>query len=311
MTSNERYDVLIIGGGPAGIAASIWCSDLGLSSILVDSGPELGGQMQWIYNSINNYPGVSVKNGMEMGDRFIESIDLANQCVLLNSKVLALDATKVEAFLSDKTTLSARYAIVATGLRRRKLGIPGEQEFIGRGVLESGARDRAIAAGKRVAIIGGGDAAIENALILSEFADRVFVIHRRNELRARKEFADRVHRVGNVEIVLDRRVTSIEGGDVLERIYVDDANGSRSSLEIDLVLIRVGYQPNSEILRGQVEIDEHGYVTTDRFGQTSAPSVFAVGDVANQVSPTIATAVGTSAMAVKSIYSLISGDSRV
>jgi thioredoxin reductase (NADPH) len=311
MTSNSELDVLIIGGGPAGISALIWCRELGLSSILIDAAPELGGQLLSIYNAVNDYPGISAINGAEIRDRFFTSIDLGAEKVLLDSRVDRFDAEKVTVFLSNGSEISARFAVIATGLRRRKLGIPGEDRFTGRGILASGSRERESVRGKRVAVVGGGDAAVENALILSEFADRVYLIHRRDRLSARNEFIDKVKQANNVEIIYNAFLTSIGGQDAVRQIRLTDSSNQTTSLNVDFVLVRVGYQPNSELVKGQVQTDRAGYIVTNRDGQTTAPQVFAVGDVANPVSPTIATAVGSAATAVKAIYSLIGEDSRL
>lgn len=307
MTTNEQSDVLIIGGGPSGISASIWCKELGLSSILVDTAPDLGGQLLSIHNSIHNYPGISVMNGTALRDRLLTSIDFERQNIWSNSHVTGFDARSVTAFLLNGSSISAHYAIIATGLRRRKLGISGEDRFVGRGVLFSGARDREFVRGKRVAVIGGGDAALENTLILSQFADKVYLIHRRDRFSARKEFIDRVRQTNNVEIILNACLTAMNGEDMVSQIQLSDLSDKTRSLDVDFVLIRIGYEPNSEIVEGQVETDAQGYIVTDRNGQTNSPNVFAVGDVANAISPTIATAIGTAATAVKSIYSLIRG----
>jgi len=168
MTNSRKnvgdLDVLIIGGGPAGLSALLWCQDLNMSALLVESGDELGGQLLKIYNPITNYPGRFARDGREMAEHFLASLGDLTGRVRLNSKVVSFDAGNILATLESGEVLKARAAIIATGVRRRKLGIPGEDDFVGRGILESGAKDRESVKGKRVAIIGGGDAALENAL---------------------------------------------------------------------------------------------------------------------------------------------------
>src|ERR1051325_11189260 len=136
MTEATVKDVLIIGGGPAGLSALVWCNDLGLSAILLDRGSELGGQLLWIHNEIKNYPGRITKNGPEMRDHFLSNFDHIEEQVMLNAEVVSFDASTVTATLADGKSIRASYAIIATGLRRRRLGIPGEDEFVGRGILE-------------------------------------------------------------------------------------------------------------------------------------------------------------------------------
>jgi thioredoxin reductase (NADPH) len=327
MTEKAVRDVLIIGGGPAGISALLWCNELGMSATLIDRGSELGGQLLWINNEIRNYPGRIATNGRELRNHFLSNFDTLEQ-VRLNSEVVSFDASKISATLTDGTVLTARSAIIATGLRRRRLGIPGESRFAGRGILESGAGQRQLAKGKRVAIIGGGDAALENALILSEFAEKVFLIHRRDKFRARREFIEQVSQRKNVETLFDHKVTVINGDDDVRSISIthlpessddseftdhyvsksldetEDMSVSDSqiqTLNVDLVLIRIGFEPNTELFREQLDLDAYGYVLVDPTGQTSTANVFAVGDVTSRETPIIAGAVGVAAIAVKSL----------
>jgi thioredoxin reductase (NADPH) len=308
MTEKAVKDVLIVGGGPAGLTALLWCNELGLSATLIDRRSELGGQLLWINNEIRNYPGRITKNGRELRDHFLSNFDSLEQ-VRLNSEVVSFDASKISATLGDGTVLTARSAIIATGLRRRRLGIPGESEFVGRGILESGAGQRELAKGKRVAIIGGGDAALENALILSEFAEKVFLIHRRSQFRARQEFVEQLKQKNNVEILFDYIVTSIRGDESVRLVEVtsnipDNRRSSdvaSTSISVDLVLVRIGFEPNTELFRNQLDLDANGYVVVDHTGQTSTANVFAVGDVTSRETPIIAGAVGAAAIAVKSL----------
>jgi thioredoxin reductase (NADPH) len=308
MTEKAVKDVLIVGGGPAGLTALLWCNELGLSATLIDRRSELGGQLLWINNEIRNYPGRITKNGRELRDHFLYNFDSLDQ-VRLNSEVVSFDASKISATLGDGTVLTARSAIIATGLRRRRLGIPGELEFVGRGILESGAGQRELAKGRRVAIIGGGDAALENALILSEFAEKVFLIHRRSQFRARHKFVEQLSQKNNVEIFVDYIVTSIGGDESVRSVEVtsnipDNRRSSdvaSTSISVDLVLVRIGFEPNTEPFRNQLDLDANGYVVVDHTGQTSTANVFAVGDVTSRETPIIAGAVGAAAIAVKSL----------
>lgn len=308
MTEKAVRDVLIIGGGPAGISALLWCNELGMSATLIDRGSELGGQLLWINNEIRNYPGRIATNGRELRNHFLSNFDTLEQ-VRLNSEVVSFDASKISATLTDGTVLTARSAIIATGLRRRRLGIPGESQFAGRGILESGAGQRQLAKGKRVAIIGGGDAALENALILSEFAEKVFLIHRRDKFRARREFIEQVSQRKNVETLFDHKVTVINGDTDVNSLTVAAVSDDLSrTLAVDQVLIRIGFQPNTELFQGQLDLDDDGYVIVNHFGETSAPKTFAAGDAAISKSPMIATATGTGATAVKRTFSCLVPD---
>jgi thioredoxin reductase (NADPH) len=295
---------MIIGGGPAGLSAFLWCHDLGMTSILIESQKELGGQLLSIYNPITNYPGRTAANGRELLVHFNQQIKGLNNGTIVNDSVVKFDTHNTLATLSSGDVIEARSAIVATGVRRRQLGIKGEEQFVGRGILESGARDKNSVTGKHVAIIGGGDAALENALMLSEVAEKVYVIHRRPDLSARTEFVNSV--VGNprIELVLNATVNDLIGGESLSAIEVS-TDSSRRKIAVDAALIRIGVQPNSDLFRKEIDCDERGYVKTNKAGQTNIENVFAIGDLANPVAPTISTAAGTGSSAVKALYRLL------
>ena len=305
---NHIPDVLIIGGGPAGLSAFRWCVEFGLSSVLVEADTEFGGQLRSIYNPISNYLGRVTQNGREMLAHFLSQIAGLEKHAIINCSVIEFDPQTITAMLSNGETLRSRTAIIATGVRRRQLGVPGEREFIGRGILESGAKDKAAVKGKTVAIIGGGDAALENALILSEFADKVYVIHRRAELSARSEFVKPSIDNAKIEFVLDSTVNEFLGDGQLSAISISKS-GIERRFEVEAALIRIGVQPNSENFGDGIERDPSGYIMVDRLGAASVENVFAIGDVANPSSPTISTAVGNGATAVKVAFHLICGRS--
>jgi thioredoxin reductase (NADPH) len=296
-------DVLILGGGPAGLSALLWCADLGMSSILLEK-DHLGGQLHQIRNTIMNYPGRVSRDGKEMADRFLFSVKNFSDRMIAPADVTSFDTRSIMAKLANGEQYVGRAAIIATGVSRRKLNIPGEVEFANRGILMSGAGQKREAVGKRVAIVGGGDAALENALILSKFANRIFVVHRRDRFSARAEFVSRASAIDNVEFIFNTTVESINGGERVRTITLRSGQ-SPSELDVDLVLVRIGVRPNTEMYSDQLILDAGGYIVVDALGRTNAPNIFAAGDVANPVSPTISTAVGTAATSAKAIYSLI------
>lgn len=301
----KTYDVVIIGGGPAGLSAAIWCADLGLESILIEKESELGGQLRSIYNPIANYPAAQAANGSELANAFIRSAD--NFAFdRTTGEAVAIDPASLSVEMKDGRPISGRAIVLATGVSRRRLGIPGEMEFQGKGILRSGAKEREFVKGKRVVIIGGGDAAMENAVMLGEHAAKVFVVHRRAEFTARNEFMSQARDNDRVEFVTNATVESIEGGECVERIIVrDDLSGESNTIEADNVLIRIGVEPNSQLLRSVAELDPAVYVKVNTSAETSLPGIYAVGDVANPIGPTISTAAGTAATAVKSIFRVL------
>jgi thioredoxin reductase (NADPH) len=300
---SNRPDVLIIGGGPAGMSAFKWCVELGMSSILIEGNRELGGQLLSIYNPITNYLGRSAANGSELLGHFLKQIDGLSDGAIFNARVEKFEQSKISATLSNGNVVSGRAAILATGVRRRRLGVPGETEFEGRGVLVSGARDKESVVGKRLAIIGGGDAALENALILSEYAKRIYVIHRRSEFTARPEFVNAAIASPVIEFLINSKVVELKGTDLLSSLVVSNVS-QESTIEIDAVLIRIGVQPNTEIFSGGIDLDPQGYIRVDHLCATNVRNVFAAGDVANPVSPTISSAVGNAATISKVIFSM-------
>ena len=296
------FDVLVAGAGPAGLSAAMWCRDLGLSAVVLEQESAPGGQLRRIYNPITNYLGSAAANGTEMCDRFLQTFGQYNAPVVLNSRIAEIDVAGRSFLTRSGERYSGRFMIVATGVSRRRLGVPGEDKFEGKGILASGARDRAATAGKIAVIIGGGDAALENAIMLSEFASRVYVIHRRSRFAARAEFVERAASDPNIELICDSTVTSIDGRDRVEAVtLIGNSPASRMQLQTDFVLIRIGVVPNTDLVKGKVELDGRGYVVVDPLCRTSAESVYAVGDVACPTAPTIATAVGMGATAAKHI----------
>ena len=306
MSKTSDFDVVIVGGGPAGMSAAAWCAELGLHAVLVERERDIGGQLSKIYNPIENYLGCRAENGQEMLAHFRRSFERFDLARVLCREVVAIDPDSRSVQLDDSGVIRYRCLIIATGVRRRSLGLPGELEFHGKGILESGARDRALVAGKRVVIVGGGDAAAENALILADFAETVTVVHRRGRMTARREFLLEIEKRDNVELMLDTVVSAIRGDSKLTGVDVrDNSHGNARTLQVDTMLIRIGVEPNSEIVDGIVDLDADGYVVVNASGETSVDGVFAIGDVANPISPALQTAAGTGATAVRAVFSLI------
>lgn len=296
----RQFEVVIVGGGPAGMAAALWCDELGLSSCMIEKSDSLGGQLGWIHNPIRNYLGASFENGEECLARFNGSLADRRFDLYSNVKVNAINAESRE-LVTSEGAFFYNALIVATGVRRRELGVSGELEFRGSGILSSGARDRREAQDRQVAVIGGGDAALENSLILSEFADKVHLIHRRDRFSARKEFVEAAGANRKIEVLFDTEIDRFGGDGKLEFVEVRTKDGMSRRLPISKAVIRIGVVPNSEILAGIADLDDQAYVKVDHLGRTSFDGIYAIGDVAGPVSPTIASAAGSAATAVKAI----------
>jgi thioredoxin reductase (NADPH) len=298
-----KFDVIIIGGGAAGISAALWCDELRLNALLLESNTELGGQLLWVYNEIKNHLGFEAKNGREMRDMFVKQAEKYNFTVRLETQVKEVDLEKKSVTIETGETLSARAIIIATGIKRRRLNIEGEEKFQNKGIIRSGKRDEEFVKGRTIAVIGGGDAAFENALILAETAVKVFLIHRGKDFRARKEFVEKVSKNPKVEILTETVVCKFVGTEQIEAVEIKNLKTNElKSLTIQAILIRIGVAPNTEIFREKINLDEQDYIKIDSICETSAGGVFAVGDSANPIAPTVSSAVGMGATAAKAIF---------
>jgi thioredoxin reductase (NADPH) len=296
------HDVIIIGAGPAGLSASFWCDELGLDTLLLEHSPKIGGQLSQIYNPIENYLGLSARNGQELLDQFSAKVDEADFDLWTETSISSVDLKAKRVSLQSGEELQSIALVIATGVRRRELGIPGEHEFVGKGIIESGARDQQLFAGKDVCVVGGGDAAAENALLLAEVCPTVTLVHRGKKLRARREFGERLQGNHCVTVFTESVLTRIIGNQEVAAVEVQRKEGLKPfQIAVRGVLIRIGVEPNTDLLRGQLQLDEQGYISVDSQQQTSVPFVFAIGDVANPLAPTISGATGAGATAAKVI----------
>lgn len=298
------FDVIIIGGGAAGLSAAIWCGDLGLKYCLVERSSELGGQLGSIHLPIKNYPGVPAISSVEMLKNFVGSLH-GDSTVRLGVDVLGFHPDPVSISTGDGELIEAKTLIIATGVRRRELGVPGEREFAGKGILDSGSRCPEAVSAQNVIIVGGGDAALENAVILAPHAAKIYVVHRGRSLSARPEFLNKARTLKNIEFLLESVVESFVGDKELTAVRVRNLrNGEMLEIPASKAVIRIGVVPNTEMFRETLDTDRDGYIKIDSNCRTNVQGVFAVGDVAYPVSPTLATAAGTGATAAKTIYAL-------
>ena len=298
------HDVIIIGAGPAGLSAAFWCDELGLDTLVVEQKTEVGGQLLSIHHPINNYLGLQTENGHEMRDVFAARIDDADFDLWTDAEIESVDLRAKSIALRSGENLNSIALIIATGVRRRRLGIPGEIELTGKGIAESGTRDRELLAGKDVCIIGGGDAAAENALMLAEVCPTVTVVQRGRKSHARKEFSERLHTNHCITVFKESNVQRIIGKDWVEAVEIL-RNGALQPFQMAVggVLIRIGVAPNTKLFRDQLHVDESGYVVVTGEEETSVGNVFAIGDVSNPMAPTIAGATGAGATVAKIIAS--------
>ena len=296
------HDVITIGAGPAGLSAAFWCDELGLDTLVLEQAEEVGGQLHRIYNPVNNYLGLKARSGAELLELFTKDVADAGFDLWTQTEIESIDLRARRISLRSGERLQSIAIILATGVRPRSLGIPGEKELAGKGMIESGARDRDLFAGQDVCVVGGGDAAVENALLLAEVCPTVTLVHRGKKLRARREFVERLQPNHAVTVFTESVLTRIIGDERLEAVEIQRKDGLKPfQLAVRGLLIRIGVEPNTELVREQLELDQKGYVTVSREQETSVPMVFAIGDVSNPTAPTISGATGAGATAAKVI----------
>lgn len=289
--------LIIIGSGPAGWAAGIYAGRAQLEPLLI-TGTAVGGQMT-LTPEIENYPGfpegISGQELTQLMQQQAERFGTRVQMDEVTAVELSNHPFKVVTYGEEYET---KALIIATGTSPRKLEVPGEAELTGRGVSYCATCDGFFYKDRKVVVVGGGDAAIEEAIFLTKFASQVYVVHRRNRLRAEKIFQERAFRNEKIEFVWDSVVTEILGDEKVTGVRLKNVKTEEESvLETDGVFIYVGAIPNTGFLKGQLELDDRGYIATDRQCHTSVPGVFAAGDVQERVLKQVATAVGSGAMA--------------
>lgn len=297
------YDVLIIGAGPAGLSAALWCDELGLDTLVLEERAEVGGQLLSVYNPIGNYLGLRASSGLELRERFAEQVADADFDLWTEVSIESVELQGTPRVrLRSGEELQSISLIIATGVRRRRLGIPGEAELAGRGVVESATRDRELLAGKDVCVIGGGDAAAENALMLAEVCPTVTLVHRGPRLRARTEFVERLKTNHRVTVFTESVVQRIIGAQWVEGVEILRGGALKPfQMAVQGVLVRIGVEPNTELFREQLQVNAEGYVTVTNEMETSVRNIFAIGDVSNPLAPTISGATGAGATAAKVI----------
>lgn len=286
------YDVVIVGGGPAGLAAALYTARMDLKTVVVDRGP-LGGQL---LNTelIEDYPGFESILGSELATKMGEHARRFGVEVRDFEPVKEIDVegkTKVVRLESGEE-IRAPALIMAAGGLPRYLQVPGEKEFWGRGVSYCAVCDGAFFKGQELAVIGGGDAAVEEGEFLTRYASKVYIIHRRSSLRAQPILIDRANANPKIEFIFDAHVKEIAGDDSKVHLVRYEQHGQVKELAVGGVFIFIGFVPNSGLFKAHVDHDEAGYIVTDRNMQTSIEGIWAVGDVRAQLTKQIATAVG-------------------
>lgn len=296
--NDHNYDLLIIGGGPAGLTAGIYAVRARLKTLLIEKGL-CGGQIV-VTEKIENYPGFPEGvSGPELAGQMEEQAKKLGLEIKTFAEVsaLAVDGNERKIAVGGEE-LTGRAVIIASGAHPRKLGIPGEDEFTGRGVSYCATCDGAFFKDKKVLVVGGGDSAVEEALFLTKFASQVTIVHRRDELRAAKILQERAFANPKVDFLWNSHLVEIKGKDRVEVGVVQNKNTlEKTEVLVDGVFMYVGILPNTNFVQGVIELDEAGFALTDADLQTSVPGVFAAGDVRKNQLKQVSVAVGEGAIA--------------
>lgn len=295
------YDLIIIGSGPAGLAAAIYAQRAKLNTLVIERAMVSGGQVLNTYE-VDNYPGLPGIGGYELGMKFREHADKLGALFAEDEVVRVEDegAGKVKRVVGEKDTYEAKSLILATGAHHRLLEVPGEKELSGAGVSYCATCDGAFFRNKVTAVIGGGDVAVEDAIFLARMCSKVYVIHRRNELRAAKSLQEKLFSLDNVEMVWDSVAEEICGEGQVDSLKISNVKtGEKRTLSLQGVFIAVGITPESQAFEGLVEMEE-GYIKAGEDCATSAPGIFAAGDVRKKNLRQIITAAADGANAVTS-----------
>jgi thioredoxin reductase (NADPH) len=292
------HDIVIIGGGPAGLTAGLYTSRAQLKTLLVER-MIMGGQVMTT-TKVENYPGFPGGiDGPDLMIRFQEHCQEFGLQIEYGEVENIFERGGERIVVVDGNEVRARAVIIATGAEPRKLGVPGEQELVGRGVSYCATCDGAFFRNVEIAIVGGGDTAVEEALFLTRFASKVYLLHRRDQLRATKVLQERLFTNDKVEVIWNTGVLRVEGdASGVKAVELKDAvTGERRSLPITGLFIAIGVTPKAHFLADILKLDDEGYILTDGECRTSMPGVFAAGDVRKKILKQIATAVGDGAVA--------------
>lgn len=324
------YDIVIIGSGPAGLSASIYAKRAGLKAVTLEQSPMSGGQVLNTYE-VDNYPGLPGINGFELGMKFREHADkleceFKNTAVLKIRKIAAKGQQEPEGELhaaslenrihggkkesmssgfvveTDSGEIRTKTVLAAMGATHAKLGVPGESEFTGRGVSYCATCDGAFFRGKVTAVIGGGDVAVEDAIFLARGCEKVYLIHRRDELRAAAILQKELMALPNVEILWDTVAERIEGEGQVQSLAVKNVKtGKAKELSVDGVFVAVGIIPSSDIMKDVADCDNKGYLIAGEDCAASTPGIFAAGDIRTKKLRQIVTAAADGANAITSV----------
>ncbi len=295
--SDDIIDIMVVGAGPAGLAAGLYGARSGSRTVVIDGMYQVGGQAA-VTESVENYPGFDFIGGPELSEKMAEHAKKFGAEIRLGATVksLAGGGDDLPVVMTSEGEIQARSVVLATGAQPRKLGVPGEDEFRGKGVSYCATCDANFFKGQHVAVIGGGDTAVEEGTYLAKIVDRVTLVHRRDSLRAGKVVQDRAFAKENISYQWNSTVKSIEGDAKVSHLVLDTPDGEQQ-LECAGVFIFVGYLPNGDYVGSSLDTDEWGYIVTDIEMGTSRKGFWAAGDIRSKAMRQVVNAAGEGATA--------------
>ncbi|MDF2610358.1 MAG: trxB [Lachnospiraceae bacterium] len=299
---DKILDLIIIGSGPAGLAAAIYAGRAELDTIIIEKSPISGGQIINTYE-VDNYPGIPGISGFDLGTKFREHCDRLEMEFITGEviKFEVKDGIKVVT-LDDEKVYRSKAVIIATGSNPRKLNVEGEEKLSGMGVSYCATCDGAFFKNRTTAVIGGGDVAVEDAIFLARLCKKVYVLHRRDEFRAAKSLTTKLTAMENVEIIWDTKVEEIIGDTQVEQLRIINLKTKEEKiLDVDGTFIAIGYNPSSEVYKEVVEVDLSGFIVAGENCETNIPGVFAAGDIRTKDLRQIITAASDGANAITAV----------
>lgn len=293
----KLYDLVIVGGGPAGLTAGLYAGRALLKTVLLEKG-FLGGRA-FTTSNIENYPGFPEGiSGADMAEKLRKQAEKFGVEILTGEDVVSLKDGELKEVATAENTYKTTTVVIASGLHPRTLNIPGEREFVGRGVSYCATCDGAFFTGKKIIVVGGGDSAIDEAIFLTRFAEKVTIVHRRDELRAAKSLQEKTLAHPKIDFMWSSELRGIYGNNMVQKVVVLDKKAQKErEVSIDGVFMYVGNIPNTAFAEGILQLDENGYILTDETLQTSVPGIFAAGDVRSNLLKQIVVAMGEGALA--------------
>ena len=295
------YDVIIIGSGPAGLAAAIYAKRAALETLVLEKTPISGGQIINTYE-VDNYPGLPGISGMELGQKMRGHVDAQHAEVKTATVKEIIDHGDYKLVCTSDGDFETRTVVLAMGASHRQLGVPGENELCGMGVSYCATCDGAFFKGRDVAVVGGGDVALEDALFLARGCNKVYLIHRRDAFRGAKVLQKQVEEKENIVCVMDSVVDEIVGEDLVEKVCISNKKTQQSSeLSVQGIFIAVGISPNTKEMKGLPKQDDAGYIIATEDGVTDIPGIFVAGDCRTKQLRQVITATADGANAITSV----------